>query len=506
VRNIQSSGTGFLIGAAAAGACLLACGVMVITGCANAPFKVLGGPGVSSRPEIPWTPPPSAAAGRSAFEGAAEKNARPPGIPKEYLARLDSLSLSDIVNIALLNSSQTRQAWAQARAAAALYGSQQGAFFPQINASLSANQQQNSVAGGKLAYTERNVLADASFSWLILDWGGRISSVNETKYALFAADWTHDAAIQNVILQVEQAYYGYFSAKSLHAAQQASVDEAATNLKAADERDKAGLGTTADVLQARTALSQAKLSFESLAAQIMTTRGVLATAMGLPANTGFDVNVPVGAPPLDSARISIGEFLDSAMRLRPDLAAAAAQARQAEAHAYTVLTQLFPSFSASGDVGRIYFSQQDKGSTTYNATVSLDIPLFFGFSRLHNLIAARAQADAARAGEKNFRDLVVLQVWTDYYNLESSGQMVRTSDDLLASAQQNHDVAAGRYGSGVGTIIDLLTAQAALEGARAQQVQARAGWWTAAAQLAHDTGMLTAVAAVKGRGVQTTGE
>jgi len=49
-------------------------------------------------------------------------------------------------------------------------------------------------------------------------------------------------------------------------------------------------------------------------------------------------------------------------------------------------------------------------------------------------------------------------------------------------------VALGRYKEGVGTIIDLLTAQSALAGARSQDIQARSAWFVALAQLAHDTG------------------
>jgi outer membrane protein TolC len=55
-------------------------------------------------------------------------------------------------------------------------------------------------------------------------------------------------------------------------------------------------------------------------------------------------------------------------------------------------------------------------------------------------------------------------------------------------------VATDRYRSGVGSILDVLTAEAALESARAQEIQARTDWFLAVAQLAHDTGTLAAPA------------
>jgi outer membrane protein len=53
-------------------------------------------------------------------------------------------------------------------------------------------------------------------------------------------------------------------------------------------------------------------------------------------------------------------------------------------------------------------------------------------------------------------------------------------------------VALGRYKAGVGSILDLLSAQSALESARAQRVQATADWYVSLAALARDTGTLTA--------------
>jgi len=85
---------------------------------------------------------------------------------------------------------------------------------------------------------------------------------------------------------------------------------------------------------------------------------------------------------------------------------------------------------------------------------------------------------------------VITQVFVSYYALQTAEQRVATADDLLASAQQSVQVAAGRYREGVGSIIDLLTAQTALANARAQQVQSRWQWYTALAQLARDAGVL----------------
>jgi len=81
-------------------------------------------------------------------------------------------------------------------------------------------------------------------------------------------------------------------------------------------------------------------------------------------------------------------------------------------------------------------------------------------------------------------------LWQSYYSFKTATQLVKTSRDLLASAEESERVALGRYKEGVGTIIDVLTAQGALAGARAEEIVARSSWYIALAQLAHDTGTI----------------
>ena len=120
----------------------------------------------------------------------------------------------------------------------------------------------------------------------------------------------------------------------------------------------------------------------------------------------------------------------------------------------------------------------------------LSIPVFNGFKDTSDLLQAREQAKAAQADAESLEQQVILQVWTSYHAVKTAEKRVGSAQDLLAAAQQSAEVAQGRYKAGVGSILDLLTAQSALANARAQDVQARANWLLAIASLAHDTGAL----------------
>src|SRR5204862_1846233 len=124
-----------------------------------------------------------------------------------------------------------------------------------------------------------------TLNYLLFDFGGRSAEVEAARQTLIAADFLHNQAIQDVILRVQQAYYGYLDAKALLTAEDATIKERQASLDSADARHNAGVATIADVLQARTALSQAQLTRETFAGSVHTIEGALASAMGLSATT-----------------------------------------------------------------------------------------------------------------------------------------------------------------------------------------------------------------------------
>jgi outer membrane protein len=458
--------------------------VLTLAGCAPDLPKVYGARATSPAPAVPWTPPPEVAP-------KPVPSAAPVKLPKDIMKAGRLLSLVDIVEIALRNNPETAAAWAQARSAAAVYGSTQGEYYPQIGATADLSRIHGQLLGGETSYDERNYSAGAQLDWLIFDFGGREAAVKEAREALIAADWTHNTTIQNVILEVKKAYYSYVTAKALLEAQEATYKEAESNLDAAKERHHVGVATIADVLQAQTAQAQAKLALDSLRGQIQTTRGTLATAMGLPANTPYETEVPKGEIPFNEILEKVDAYLAQAEKQRPDLAAARARTRKAEAHVQTVQAKRYPSFNVTANWGTIYYDTIGVSGNSYAGTIQLSFPIFTGFSQHYGVVQAQAEEKAARALLESTNQQVVLEVWTSYFNLKTAEQRVRTSEDLLKSATESYQVALGRYKGGVGTILDLLSAQSALQSARAQRVQANSDWFVSFAQLAHDTGALT---------------
>lgn len=408
------------------------------------------------------------------------------------LAEGKTLTLADIVDIALRNSPATKQSWAQARSAADVYGASKGSLYPQFSAGLGLTRQLSSPTPGRPAQERAQFGPSLNLAYTVLDFGGRSGSIDVARQTVIAANLTHNSAVENTILEVETAAFSYLSNRAQRDAAKVALDEANRSLDAANERHRVGLATIADILQAKTAKSQAELELQTLEGTLMVTRGGLAVAMGLPANT--ELEVP-DVPSDDSVHFvteSVDSLIEMAVRNRPELASARAEAAAAQSQIRVARSAMLPNLALTAAGASNGSNVSGYSGQTYSLNFGVQIPVFSGFSKQYGQQAAAEQYRAAIAAAVATKQQVVQQVFTAYYTLRTSTDRVRTSRDLLASATQSETVASERYREGVGSIVDLLIAQSALASARAQAVDARWQWRSSLAQLAHDVGVLNA--------------
>lgn len=471
----------------------LALGCLTLAGaaCVHSPPRIDGVAPTPSNPATLWTPSPAVqqAAARDAAAtptpGTPAALTANPSAPRQY-------SLAEIVDIGLRNSPATKLSYSQARAAADVYGSSQGRWFPTVTAGVTSQRSLSVAAQGQSSVQRTQFGPTISLQYTVLDFGGRNGNIDVARQTAVAADLSHNATVENTILLVEGSAFNYLSTRAQRDAQRTAVDLASKALDAANERHRVGLATIADVLQAQTARSQAELLLQTLEGQLQVTRGSLAVAMGLPANASFDVPDFAPADSVHFITESVDTLIDLAVKNRPELAASRAQAAAAHSQIRVARSGYLPSLAFTGTGGNTRSTVSSFQGNSYQLNLGVSVPVFSGFSNQYDVAAASENYQAAQARTEVTKAQVIQQVFNAYYLLRTATNQVRTSRDLLASATQSEEVARERYREGVGTIVDLLIAQSALANAKAQSIDAQWEWRTALAQLAHDVGVLNA--------------
>jgi len=403
------------------------------------------------------------------------------------------LSFPAAVNLALCRNPQTRAAWAAAHQQAAALGTAESAWLPTVAATGAVSREFGEhvdVTGATEAGPQNSADASVNLSWTLYDFGARTGRIKSAHALLDAAAATVSSVSQQTVRLVVQSYYGAVAADANLAATRATEAAAASSLDVARSLRDGGVGTLADVLQAETAHDQAMLNRIQAAAAAMSARGTLAVTLGQTAELPFILApepIPAEVPAL-TARMA--DLMAEAVRQRPDLAAAQAQRDSAEADITVARAQGKPSIT----VGAMHTFNYQQGvpNLDYNQVgINVTVPLFTGFNVTYGVRQAQAALQSREANLDQVGLSVTLDVWNGYYTLDSANQQLTATAALIKTAEENEQVALGRYRAGVGSIVDVLTAQAGAANARTVRINAELGWKVARAQLALALGRLS---------------
>jgi TolC family type I secretion outer membrane protein len=393
-----------------------------------------------------------------------------------------SLTALDAVDLALCNHPQTREVWASARVQAALVGVARAGWLPNLDASASATRFQYDEG----SFNRRS--AALTLSWLLIDFGQRSANVENAQQLLAAAAATQDATVQSLFLAALQGYYSAQAAQAAVISVTEAERAAREAYQAADTRYSVGVATPADRLQAQTALSQATLNRIRAEGDARNALGTLANALGFEAQQKIILAELPGLPAELAFQKEVDAMIAEAQGRRPDLRAAEAQLKAAEASVDIARAQGRPTVTLAAGPSW----QNSAGVVTQGGSLglTLNVPIFSGFDTTYRIRSAAAQADVRAAQRDRIKNQIALDVWRAYQSLTTATQSLTMTADLVASAEQSERVALGRYKAGVGTVLDLLNAQSALASARLQRIQAQLDWNVYRATLAQSMGAL----------------
>jgi outer membrane protein TolC len=404
-----------------------------------------------------------------------------------------ALTFTAAVDLALCRNPQTRAAWAAAHQQAAALGAAESAWLPSVTITGGASRdigQHVDVTGNIVNSGQNTADAVASLQWTLFDFGGRSGRIKSARRLMDAAAATASSVAQQVVRVVVQSYYGVVAGDADLGAAKITDDVTAHSLEIARSLREGGVGTLADVLQAETAHGQAVLARVQAEAAAKSARGTLAVTLGLTADEAFQLAaepVPTEVPAL-TARMA--DLMAEAARQRPDLKAAQAQRDAAEANITVARALGRPTILLGAQHSFNY--QTGVPNENYDAVgISVTWPLFTGFNVSYGVRQAQAVLQQQDANLEQVGLTVTLDVWNGYYSLDAANQALTITAGLTKTSEDNLQVALGRYQAGVGTIVDVLTAQTAAATARTLRINAELGWKVARANLALALGRLS---------------
>lgn len=420
-----------------------------------------------------------------------------PQSPSEKLLVGRELDLSDLVDIALENNTVTRVYWFQAKSYAAAKGKAYSAYYPQVSVGAQVYRSKTKPSVGYAttpaigSYYETGYGPSAEINWLIYDFGKREAQVESARQALLAANFDYNQSVQDVVLNVNVAYYNYYNAVGSVKAAEMGVRDAQTAYDAAKARFDAAVGNKPDMLNALANMKSSEYVLEQAKAQVETTRADLARVLGIRISESFNVSGEAKIPTDAETAEKVDALIYRALHSRQTLLAAYAQLRKAESDTDIARRNFLPQIGAQGTAAYTWYTQDGRQDQYgYQVGLNLSWSVFEGFARKYDLISAKA-AERAKAQQLKAAEIeIISDIWTYYHLYLSALKQVQTTQAAIDASQEAYDATKVGYDNGVNNITELLNSQNRLSDARQQMVNAQSTLASSIARLAHATGAL----------------
>ena len=314
----------------------------------------------------------------------------------------------------------------------------------------------------------------------LIDFGKTFSQVNIQKYNLDSSRSDLATTSDQVIFNVKQAYYGVLQTKRSRDVALDVLKQFQLHLDQAKGFYDVGTKARIDVIKAEVDLSNARLSLINAENALKIAWITLNNAMGLPDAPEYAIEDNLS---FRQYGVALEEATKRAFENRPEIKSLAAKREAAEESVGLARTGYYPVLTGSASYSR---AGQDRDLTLdhgWSAGVLLTVPLFSGFLTSHQVAEARSNVYTLRANEEALRQQVLLEVRQSYLNLQAAEASISTAELALQQAQENLDLANGRYAAGVGSPIEVSDAFATYVAAQANHTSALANYKIAQASI-----------------------
>ena len=347
----------------------------------------------------------------------------------------------------------------------------------QYNYTDSAQARLNSINNNTpLGKTTNNPLnATIGVDYNIFDSGSKESTVRIAENNLRIAEADLSRIRQNIRLGIVTAYYNLQNTDETIRIQRKAVENSERSLKDTKARERAGVGTKFDVLQAEVQLANSKQDLLNAEAAQLVARRELSRQLNYPSIV--EITAADKIAPVPESKLPVEETILLAVRNRAELDIRKLEREVARDRANSSIARIGPQINLFGNFNTASeFTSGGGIGVGYQIGATLNWNLFDGgradaqvnqFKADQAIAEARFEQDARQAR---------YDVEESYINQQSRLKQIDTATKAVEQAQEALRLARLRLDAGVGTQLEVITAESDLTRADVNRVQAIIGY------------------------------
>lgn len=326
-----------------------------------------------------------------------------------------------------------------------------------------------------MSFDTHNVFAGAFTLTQPVFMGGQIKALNDIAgYAEQAAVSARDAAVQDIVLAVDQAYWTVVSLKEKQRLAQSFVnlvDSLRSNVGVMFEE---GVATRSDILSVDVRYNEARIALTKVENGLTLSRMALAQTCGLPVDTRMELDdeswrpTPMAAP--------AGVEMSDVYARRPDLEMLRQGVNVLKGRERLTMGNMLPKIAV---IGAYSFSNPNlndgfrkKFGGGFNIGATLTVPLWHWGGHYNHYRAAQAATNAQRLLLEDAEEKISLQVSQARFSYQEAQRTYDMTLGNMQKAEENLRQAQIGFHEGVLTADDVMAAQTAWLKANSEKIDA----------------------------------
>ncbi|MFV2068229.1 MAG: TolC family protein [Pirellulales bacterium] len=415
-----------------------------------------------------------------------------------------TLTLYDVIGLALRTSPDVGSAMGQLQIADATLDRARAEFYPKLGISEAYGISNNPVQAFMFRLNQSQFQFNQDFNQpkAIDDFhtqvrvahrlyaGGRRLAEEAAAVEGVSAASHGLAAVQNqLVYHVAEAYYRLLQARELVGVRTEAVEQVRRHLHIVRTRYKAQTAVKSDVLSVEVRLAEVREALISSRNQVELAWAVLASVIGTPVDRQpLPSQVPTA--PWSNHVDEIQQSVAEALGRRPEMGQLAS--RRAAAASRVVAARagkrLSVDFVTDYDVFTGDFAQ---GNDSFFTGLVAELNLFDGGRSASEVRQAMGRVRQLEAEQRRVALDIELDVRRAYLQLDDAQQRLQVTSQAIGQARESLREIEVRYRRQAVTVVELIDAQVALSNARVRDANARAEVEVARAALERSIGRLT---------------
>jgi len=407
------------------------------------------------------------------------------------------LTLNEAINIALQRNADLQKSVNNIESYKSNVKASYGNLLPTVGASGSWNWSKTQYENAPTIDASRYSVGIGT-DWTIFDGLSNYASLSQSQNSLESAQFNLERLKQSIVFQTITYYYDVINNRQLLLVQEENVKWNEKNLETITERNKLGAVTLADVYAQQVKSGNAELELIRAKNNLETSKSDLLYYLGLDVLSEYSYadSLNVSETRVINEHSTAGfedirSMVNQALESRSDYKSAKLEFENSLLGITIAKGGHYPRLSNSNNFSTSAGSMNDLFKTkTYSVGLSLNIPIFSGFSVENRVELAEVNSMNSKVDLNNIERDIKRGIQKSWLDLQAAEKALEVSRSNIKAAEENRRIEQEKYNLGSGTLLNVLIASSEYTNAKTNFINAQFAFITLSEQLKYQIGLL----------------